>query len=243
MDTVFQINILGIKIKMNPRKNYLKKFFGYCYLGNNNNLFIEENGKLKKYNKKIKGLYIRINGDNNTIIINSKTLKTFYNSSININSNNTKIKIEETDRLNNLNISTCCGKNQELYWGKNSNCWGVTIFLNEENSSLIIGEDCMFSTGINIWATDGHAIIDKTTNKVINSLKNKTIIGNHVWVGAYSTILKNANIPNNSIIGASSVVTKSFSTPNILIAGNPGKIIKENVDWLRETAHIIMTSH
>lgn len=235
----FKINLFGIKINISSKKNYLKDKFFYNFDGQNNKLLVEKNNQLKEYHKKILGLNISIKGNNNRIIINEKTLKSFTNCSITINSNNSTIEIKETDRLNSLCIASCCGDNQKLYWGKNSNCWGVSVFLNEENSALIVGEDCMFSGGINIWTTDGHAIIDKKTNKIINHLKHETRIGDHVWIGAYATILKNAEIKNNSIIGASSVVTSSFDESNILIAGNPAKIIKKDVDWDRRTANLL----
>ena len=57
------------------------------------------------------------------------------------------------------------------------------------------------------------------------------IIGDRVWIGTQATILKNAQIANDTIIGARSVVTKKFDKSNIAIAGNPAKIIKENVAW------------
>ena len=57
------------------------------------------------------------------------------------------------------------------------------------------------------------------------------IIGDRVWVGTLATILKNAQIANDTIVGACSVVAKKFDTPNVAIAGNPAKIIKEGVAW------------
>lgn len=232
-------NILGIKIKFKIGKNYLTDKYLYNFHGNNNKLYIERDGILKERIKKIDGLSIDIKGDNNIIILNEKTLKSFSNSTIRIRSNSTKIKIEDTDRLYNLHISTCCGDNQSVHWGKGSNCWGVDIYLNEENAALTIGEECMFSGNILIWPSDGHAVFDKNTNKVINGIKSATKIGNHVWVGTHATILKNADIPDDSVIGAASVVTSKFDKSNVVIAGNPAKVIKENIDWDRKTAYCV----
>ena len=33
------------------------------------------------------------------------------------------------------------------------------------------------------------------------------------------------------IVGAASVLTKKYLTAHAIIAGNPGKVIRKNVDW------------
>lgn len=51
------------------------------------------------------------------------------------------------------------------------------------------------------------------------------IIGDHVWIGDQTIILKGVTIGSNSIIGAGSVVTSSIPS-NVLAAGNPCKVIR-----------------
>lgn len=51
------------------------------------------------------------------------------------------------------------------------------------------------------------------------------IIGNNVWIGARSIILKGVEIWDNSVIGAGSVVTKSIPS-GVLAVGNPAKVIR-----------------
>ena len=103
--------------------------------------------------------------------------------------------------------------------------------INEESLKVRIGKDCMFSFGIEIWATDGHSIFDTRTKKCLNTSKSAIEIADHVWIGFKTTILKDAKIPSNSIVASNSIVTKAFETPNIMIAGCPAKKIKENVNW------------
>ena len=44
---------------------------------------------------------------------------------------------------------------------------GVDIFMKDE-SQIIIGDDCMFSWGIETRTTDSNAIFDKTSGEIIN---------------------------------------------------------------------------
>lgn len=54
-------------------------------------------------------------------------------------------------------------------------------------------------------------------------------IGKKCWIGMNSVILGGVKIGNNTIVGAGSVVTHSFIEGNCIIAGNPAKIIKQNI--------------
>ena len=51
-----------------------------------------------------------------------------------------------------------------------------------------------------------------------------------MWIGTNSIILKGVIIGDNSIIAAGSIVTKNVPE-NSLVAGNPAKIIKQNIKW------------
>ena len=51
-------------------------------------------------------------------------------------------------------------------------------------------------------------------------------IGNNVFIGMNTTILKGTTIGDNVIIGAGSVVTKNIPA-GVIVAGNPAKVIRE----------------
>ncbi|MDR2337757.1 MAG: acyltransferase, partial [Deltaproteobacteria bacterium] len=114
--------------------------------------------------------------------------------------------------------------------GKLFCCNGLIINLGD-SGQCFIGDDCMISNEIEISTTDNHTIFDKINKKIINKQKRPLIIGNHCWIGRHVRILKNAQIPNNTIIGMSSIVTKKFEEENTIIAGYPAKVIKHNVEW------------
>lgn len=103
----------------------------------------------------------------------------------------------------------------------------------EPNLKINIGKDVMFSHGIYLKTSDGHAILSTEDNKVLNRPQKGISIGDHVWVGVNTTILKDVTIPNNTIIGAGSTITKSFDEENTIIAGTPAQVIKRGVTWDR----------
>tara|TARA_B110000503_G_scaffold72285_1_gene111814 strand:- start:1009 stop:1188 length:180 start_codon:yes stop_codon:yes gene_type:complete len=59
------------------------------------------------------------------------------------------------------------------------------------------------------------------------------MIGNNVWIGLNSIILKGVSVGDNTIIAAGSVVTKSFGN-NLVIGGNPAKILKRDIEKWRK---------
>jgi acetyltransferase-like isoleucine patch superfamily enzyme len=56
-------------------------------------------------------------------------------------------------------------------------------------------------------------------------------ICDNVWIGCNSIILKGVTLGEGVVIAAGSVVTADVP-PKALAAGNPAKVIKENVCWL-----------
>ena len=108
-----------------------------------------------------------------------------------------------------------------------------------QGKKIIIGKDCMFSSHIELWAGDGHTIMDVKTKSPINLFadhgnpKNKIVFGDHTWVGYRSIVMGGTNIGDGSIIGAQSVVKGIFPN-NCSVAGSPAKIIKTDVAWSRD---------
>ena len=96
------------------------------------------------------------------------------------------------------------------------------------HKSITIGNNVKIGGGVCIYDTDFHSL-DPVVRRSREDLKNRAekpvVIGNDVFIGAKSIILKGVTIGENSVIGAGSVVTKSVPA-NQRWAGNPAKFIR-----------------
>jgi acetyltransferase-like isoleucine patch superfamily enzyme len=99
----------------------------------------------------------------------------------------------------------------------------------EDNMSIDIGTGCLFASAY-LVTSDYHNIYSASTGKSINPPK-PVIIEGRVWIGKDVTILKGAYIGSGSVVGINSVVTKEFRSKGVIIAGNPAKIVKEDITW------------
>ena len=152
---------------------------------------------------------------------------------IEIYGNNNKVIFDENTYLHNTKIiigfKNCPVENCVVKIGKKTGFNNVLMQLGESNSRVDVGSNCMFSYGVEINCTDHHSIFDEN-NKLINIGKSVTI-GSHVWVCKKVTIMKNTNVPDGCILAEGSIITKHFDKENCVIAGNPAKVVKENIHW------------
>ncbi|MEQ1799012.1 MAG: acyltransferase [Lacibacter sp.] len=124
-----------------------------------------------------------------------------------------------------------CGTTGIFEIGDNTilNGVGMTAY-----KKIKIGRNCMISSGTLITDTDFHPINPELRQRVpmgyptdFNEVKKaEIIIGDNVWVGWGSIILKGVSIGDNSIIASGSVVTSTIP-PNVIVGGNPAKVIRQ----------------
>ena len=119
--------------------------------------------------------------------------------------------------------------NTKITIGDNCHCNGILVQIAESDFQLSIGNDCLFSDGIEIWGSDTHSIIDEHNN--VTNIGRFVEIGDHCWIGRYAVILKNTKIADNCVVGIRSIVSKSFDQPNCVIAGNPAEVKKTICKW------------
>ena len=97
------------------------------------------------------------------------------------------------------------------------------------HKGINIGNDCLISWDVLIMDTDIHKIMNND-NIVINPPK-QIKIGDRVWIGCRSIVLKGVEISSGTIIAANSTITKSQTTSNTLVGGNPTQILRTDVTW------------
>ncbi|WP_170982947.1 acyltransferase [Dyadobacter frigoris] len=118
-------------------------------------------------------------------------------------------------------------KNASLFIGSNSGFSGVSIFC---MTKITIGDHVNCGGNVCIWDTDFHPL-QYADRRIHNIKKIKSFpitIGNDVFIGANSIVLKGVSIGDRAIIGAGSVVTKNVP-PDEIWAGNPAKFLKKGI--------------
>jgi acetyltransferase-like isoleucine patch superfamily enzyme len=227
------ISNLDIKRKFKKlilSNDYLKRYAAMLYSNfNGNKIHIMPGNSFIKDAVFLKNTKIHIVGQGNTIKIVPGSI--LNNCDIYIFGNNNSIFLGSKVILSDANLYIE-DNNNTIDIGNNTTIHGKTHLACIEGCRISIGTDCMFSTDVVFRTGDSHSIIDDTGNR-INKSKD-IVIGNHVWFGNKTTILKGAIIRDNSIVATGSIVTNTFSKSNIILAGIPARVVKENINWLRE---------
>lgn len=122
-------------------------------------------------------------------------------------------------------------KNGFLKIGSNFNVTAETSIITSKKIS--IGNNCLFSWDVLLMDTDFHKI--KKNNIIVNCDK-EIIIGNNVWIGCRSTILKGTKIPDNTVIAANTVLAKNIITTShfggsIFCSNNESHEIRKDINW------------
>ncbi len=86
---------------------------------------------------------------------------------------------------------------------------------------ITIGDNCHITYGCVIISHDGAA----SQMGAADDGHGEVVIGNNVFIGVNSVVLRNDHIGDNSIIGAGVVVTRDIP-PNVIASGNPARIVR-----------------
>jgi acetyltransferase-like isoleucine patch superfamily enzyme len=176
-----------------------------------------------------------ISGNNNTVTIGPA--RAISAIKLSINGNNSRIRIGDCYQIKDLHVQ--CGSHVKAHRtsleiaGQFSIEPGCSFLLYNSFNRISVGKDCLFSNGITVRCGESpHLIFDLATGEYLD-VSDGVSIGNHVWIGERVYINKRTTVPDNTIVAACSVVTKRFDECNTVIGGNPSRVVKRNVQWVR----------
>ena len=121
--------------------------------------------------------------------------------------------------------SICVNRGAHLLIGDNSGISSTAIVC---TVGISIGKNTLIGGGCRIYDTDFHSVnYNNRISSNDNTVNQKPIIiGNGVFIGANTTILKGVQIGDFSIVGTGSVVTKDIPSGQIW-GGNPAKKLRQ----------------
>lgn len=163
-------------------------------------------------------------GDSNTIICKGQ----LYKTKVVVSGKGNRVFINDDAKVYNTTL-TLRAENSEIIIGKNTKTGSLYAVCMGKNNYIRIGESCMISDNVEIWSTDGHSITDLSSGEILNASMPVTI-GNSVWLGKNSVVLKGVEVRDGTIVGMNTVVTKD-TVPFSVVVGNPARMVRENVKW------------
>lgn len=104
------------------------------------------------------------------------------------------------------------------------NCWIGKNFFGNGNGVIRIGDNCDIAPEVS-FLTGGHKIGDHSRRAGTGEIYTISI-GNGVWIGSRSTLMKNISIGDGSVIAACSCVHRDVES-DCLVAGVPAKVIRK----------------
>lgn len=112
---------------------------------------------------------------------------------------------------------------------------GAETFINPNARIIVlesvrIGRGCAVAWDVQIMDSDRHYLLDANGAPRKNSAPIE--IGDRVWIGARSLVLKGARIEEGVVVGAGSVVTGRLAAHGAY-AGNPARRLRDGVRWER----------
>ena len=104
-------------------------------------------------------------------------------------------------------------------------------------NNVRIGSCVIISNHVHIYDNNNHPVSSRVRREMCmgdfdgdawrwtHSLSKPIVIGDDVWIGEYSAILKGVTIGKGAVVGCRSVVTKDVP-PFTIVAGNPARVVK-----------------
>lgn len=95
--------------------------------------------------------------------------------------------------------------------------------------SISFGKDSLISWNCKFMDTDFHKVFDMWNQRT--NQDREIVVGDHVWIGSESLILKGTQIAKDNVVAANSILSGTKINENNVIVGSFGKVLKRNVTW------------
>lgn len=185
----------------------------------------------EKNNVQFKDSKIIFKGTNNYVFLDKDAQ--LVNTTVTFHGSNSVLYVKKT-RNNKVQLKATLYNHSLVFFNEGCSFNKPLFLIASEAKDILIGKDVMFSSGCWIRNSDVHMIYDERQRRINES--KSILIGDHVWIGQDTSILKGSSIGSGAIIGLGSIVAKKIQSNSINV-GNPVKRIKENVFWDRQSAH------
>lgn len=179
--------------------------------------------------------HIRIasTGHNNVIVFDNRDWRGTCSASLRLVGSDCLVMMNDiADGYVQLNEVLLRSNGQVLFWGAGATAVGLSIELDGDGRSCVIGDDALISNDVWIRNYDMHAIHALSTGAQINRPACDTVLERHVWLGQDALLLNCRTVGMGSIVGARALV-KGFLPRCCVATGVPARVTREGVSWGR----------
>lgn len=193
--------------------------------------YTDDRGNAIEIAEPVPGASIRINfrGSNNRLVVGLPVR--LGPVRIDFDCDNGLVRMGPSRGVPAFSASIRVGQDSKIVLGRNVSCTSTVAMSATEGTTIAVGEDVMFASENQVRADDGHPIFDVRSGKRLN-VSTSIRIGDHVWLGRFSTVLGGARIGSGSVIGYGSIVTGRFPN-NCIVAGVPARVVRTDIAWER----------
>lgn len=176
------------------------------------------------------GISIKFRGSNNVLRVASTA--TISALSVSFASDASRVEIAATNkRRTGVRAHIRTGYDCAVAIGSDTGMKTKTRIYVAERTEVVIGQDCMFATNVEIRTEDSHPIYDVGTGKRVNTSRS-IHIGDHVWLGKDVVVTGGTSVGSGSVVGLRSVITKDVPN-NCTAVGAPAHVVRRNIAWER----------